>query len=342
MGWILWVSEATVFGYVAFYGIVYGLAKGTGHKQSQVLLNYLNRALHGFHHMLRSSEGKGKSHDADLIRQAPNKKSKLVVFVRHGESVWNQVFNRGFNVGLLQRLFVALIRELGLMFYGDSLFFDTPLSSEGIRQANLLMSELASMKYTGDEITDRVIRVLKGESDENVCFGTSNLRRAIQTAVATMRLRAEKGKKDKLFVLSAAQEMSRNVDTQSWLGEKEVPKYDLGFKSFSPAEDLFDARYNFGNKTISSSGLQRQLDFCRLAFQMEQDVIVVFGHSLWFKSFFKNFLPQFNLHESKKHKIVNCGVVAFELSEGLYKGQKLYLVDDKKIKVVYGGFAKKK
>jgi broad specificity phosphatase PhoE len=342
MGWALWLSEATVLSYLALYGVVYGLAKGLGHKPSQVLLQYFNRAAHGINHMIRSSEAKGKPQDADLIRLAPNKKTKLVVFVRHGESVWNQVFNRGFNIGMLQRWAVAVLQEIQRMVYGDSLFFDTPLSAEGIRQASVLVGELEAMKSTGDEVTDRIVRILKGESEENVCFATSNLRRAIQTAVATMRLRAERAKKDKLFIISAAQEMSRNIDTQSWLGEKEIPKYDLGLKTFAAAEDLFDARYNFGNKSIASKGLQRQLDFCRWAFQLDQEVVVVFGHSLWFKSFFKNFLPQFNQHESKKHKIVNCGVVAFELSEGSYKGQKLYLVDDKKIKVVYGGFAKKK
>ena len=38
--------------------------------------------------------------------------TKRIIFVRHGESTWNEVFNRGFNLGFPFRLFEGLLSEL--------------------------------------------------------------------------------------------------------------------------------------------------------------------------------------------------------------------------------------
>ena len=69
------------------------------------------------------------------------------------------------------------------------------------------------------------------------------------------------------------------------------------------------------------------------------DHVIVGGHSLWFKSYFQNFLPFSSKHVAKQKKIINGGVVAFDLVKvtTTQYGDK-YMVDPNSIKVVYGGF----
>eukprot|EP00475_Leptophrys_vorax_P028472 TRINITY_DN4119_c0_g1_i1.p1 TRINITY_DN4119_c0_g1~~TRINITY_DN4119_c0_g1_i1.p1 ORF type:complete len:346 (-),score=100.58 TRINITY_DN4119_c0_g1_i1:101-1138(-) len=344
MGLWFTLAEVFAFGSLLFYGSVFGLAKGLGSQQAKNLLEYIHRFLHGVHHMIRSSESSGKAQaDADLCRDQPNKPVKTIIFFRHGESVWNEVFNRGFGPDFIGRLVNALVMEASRALSCDSVLFDTPLSQLGLEQAAKLVEFLDKFELTGkDPRIDRAVSILRGESQEDVVITVSNLRRAIQTAAVGLSLRTRKGKTDKYLIMSALQEMSRNVDTQSWLPPRQPPNYDLGVDHIVKVDPkIFDGRFNNGNKKINSKGCDRQKDFARWAFSQQQDVILVIGHSLWFKNFFKNFLPQFSLHESKKNKMVNCGVVVFDLQKGTQKGQDLFRIDQSSIKVVYGGFAKK-
>ncbi|CAN0440510.1 unnamed protein product, partial [Laminaria digitata] len=59
---------------------------------------------------------------------------KRVIFLRHGESEWNEVFNRGFGPMFLVRLVKAFVREVMMLSTRDSVFFDSPLSNTGIQQ----------------------------------------------------------------------------------------------------------------------------------------------------------------------------------------------------------------
>ena len=63
---------------------------------------------------------------------------KRVLFVRHGESTWNEIFNRGFNFRFPMRLFEGLMSELLLLFTKSSFFVDAPLSDHGYEQAREL------------------------------------------------------------------------------------------------------------------------------------------------------------------------------------------------------------
>lgn len=81
-------------------------------------------------------------------------------------------------------------------------------------------------------------------------------------------------------------------------------------------------------------------DFSKHVFSsaVREEHVIVGGHSLWFRSFFQNFLP-FNVkHVSKEKKIVNGGVVAFELVKATTQYGDKFMIDPKTIKVVYGGF----
>jgi hypothetical protein len=77
-----------------------------------------------------------------------------------------------------------------------------------------------------------------------------------------------------------------------------------------------------GNKGLSYRGLHRLQEFCDKSFdildQERKTTIVVGGHSLWFKNFFKMFLPAEPHSEplasiATKNKIANGGMVRFIL-----------------------------
>lgn len=97
---------------------------------------------------------------------------------------------------------------------------------------------------------------------------------------------------------------------------------------------------HMGNKPVNTNGLKRMKEFCSYTFSpaVREDHIIVGGHSLWFKYFFINFLP-FNVgHVAKKKKIVNGGVVAFDLMKANTKQGTKYMIDPKSIRVIHGGF----
>jgi hypothetical protein len=53
-------------------------------------------------------------------------------------------------------------------------------------------------------------------------------------------------------------------------------------------------------------------------------------------------LPSASKHDAKSKKIVNCGVIAFELKK--YEHEKkgvFYSIDENSIETVYGGFVQK-
>ena len=50
----------------------------------------------------------------------------------------------------------------------------------------------------------------------------------------------------------------------------------------------------------------------------DADVVVAGGHSIWFREFFKTYLPFDSECLGKKKKIVNCGMVSFDLTFGVH------------------------
>jgi hypothetical protein len=101
-----------------------------------------------------------------------------------------------------------------------------------------------------------------------------------------------------------------------------------------------DMSLHTGNKPIKTNGLLRMDAFNDFVFSpsVAEDHVIVGGHSIWFRSYFKTYLPYGVDHVSKKRKIVNTGVVAFDLLQlPTPKGNK-YMIDPKTIRVVYGGF----
>merc|ERR1719329_303347 len=94
--------------------------------------------------LLGSSEKKGMSKAADSALIERTVKTKTIIFIRHGESEWNEIFNKN-KLLLLPRLLMGLLRE-ALMFTvpDDSVFIDSGLSKAGIKRAKKLQDMLQS------------------------------------------------------------------------------------------------------------------------------------------------------------------------------------------------------
>ena len=276
---------------------------------------------------------------------------KRIVFIRHGESDWNNVFNKGINISLIFRLISALKEESLLFFTSmDSKFIDSPLNHEGIEQALELRRFIESTNHPEcSSSTNEVISVLRGDSKTSSIIVSSTLRRAIATTTLALWPRVDK-KEEKIIVLSSLQEISRNVDTRALSKPKEVA--DLPFSRIKDKcqsknrpfdrDNLYDATENYGNKRSNFNGILRLRAFNEWAFKRTEDVIIVGGHSLWFKYFFQTYLPHKSNHQAKSMKITNSGVVTFIIYRSNdTDGTPLYRIDESTIECVYGSFTKK-
>ncbi|KAG7396575.1 hypothetical protein PHYBOEH_002037 [Phytophthora boehmeriae] len=263
-------------------------------------------------------------------------KHKRIVFVRHAESEWNVVFNRGFNIRAIVSLLRAVAREWLLLPTGDSVFLDSPLSRRGRFQAQSLQDQLCETSLCSSE--DTAAFSSHGQHShhhsphqteektwlEYLCCPVpgsvvvaSNLRRTIDTARIASASRLELPG-EKIHVLSCLQEIGRNFDTMAIcephaiLPREVLVQAPRGEKRH---DELFNVAESHGNKAVLGSGRDRLQTFARWVFRQQKDVVVVYGHSLWFRAFCREFFPHDVHHEAKAAKLSNCGVVTFVLQE---------------------------
>lgn len=293
----------------------------------------------GLTHMLFSKDRKWKKQpDSDGVTV---EESKQIIFIRHGESKWNLVFNKGFGPSFPVRLASAIGNEFKQSITLDSVFVDSPLSKEGCDQAKGLYKYIESGK-------DEVSAILKGTEGESVVC-SSNLRRALSTCTIGMWDRIQRSQ-EKVKILSCLQEVTFNIDgvalakPQGYpeLCDEELDAFGKTKESFHP-ERYYDARENDGDKPVSSQGISRIKDFAAWCFEREEPTVVAAGHSLYFRYFFDTFLPKKSLHESRINKMENCAVVSFSLHKGKTKsGKTWYSIDESSINASYLGFEQKK
>ena len=101
-----------------------------------------------------------------------------------------------------------------------------------------------------------------------------------------------------------------------------------------------DGGANAGNKSLGFRGIHRLEAFAQWAADRPESHVIVGGHSLWFRSFFQRYLD--GEHNAAKKKIVNCGVIAFDLKCGKdASGNDAFNVDSSTVRVIYGGFGGK-
>lgn len=258
---------------------------------------------------------------------------KMVVFIRHGESEWNQVFNKGPVLVRPLKFIRAIFYEALMLLKPDSIFLDSPLSSVGIQQAFDLMTFLASqpegfaegrrspsMSCSELQIED-IVSIIRGDAGDSI-VASSILRRAVSTGVLGLTPRLLKTKPaDKIQLMTSLQEISRNVDTLSLTPRSSAPEAPRKESSMKQMGDLVSFFYrtristmaNKGNKTLKMKARDRQKEFTTWLFKQQRDAIIVCGHSLWFREFFRSYLPKGCTHEAKTSKMANCGVVAFDI-----------------------------
>ena len=287
--------------------------------------------------------------DPARVDGAKDKRSKRVVFIRHGESEWNLVFNVGSKIWVPFKAVAALVRETLLFLRLDdgSVLYDSPLNESGLQQARDLDDVFAA--FPPDKAGAGDVAAM-ADRDASV-LATSNLRRAAQTVALGLRTRLETHGDEKVHCLSALQEISTNIDTLS-ITPPHKPPVLPNVPSHLAAADRFDVSGNSGNKLLRGNGLQRMQAFAEWAFKRPEETIVVGGHSLFFRSFFREFLPcGANPGDARDSKIANGGVVAFTLDRGTVGGENgepsqiQYRVDPGSVVEVHLGFdtpAKKK
>mmetsp|Transcript_21989 Transcript_21989/g.63394 ORF Transcript_21989/g.63394 Transcript_21989/m.63394 type:complete len:394 (-) Transcript_21989:391-1572(-) len=303
------------------------------------------------------ASGDKKTRKPDDVRfefKDSNCKRIKVVFIRHGESEWNRVFNVGSKLTLPFRLLRALASEALMIFDQDSLFIDSPLSSVGIQQAWDLMTFLTAQPAgcTAPGAASRpvaeldpcdVISIVRGDAGESVVV-SSILRRSISTGLLCLspRLLKTSPHKDKILLMTSLQEISRNVDTLALTPARTLPQVPAAEVGMENVGDLMshwyrtrlEKRLNAGNKTLKQKAIKRQEEFTKWLFEQKVDCVIVSGHSLWFREFFKSYLPKACKHSAKTSKIVNCGCIAFDF----YKDSQVLRIHPDSIKVLYGGF----
>lgn len=285
--------------------------------------------------------------------------SKTVVFVRHGESTWNETFNQGshrtftvFLVGYLPNLCKAILYESYLLVTGkmDSWFYDAPLSELGLGQVSALGTYLARKPLVDDGTPESaMLALLRGDPGApSSRLVSSNLRRALSTVAAGFAERLARRPNDDILVLPCLQEISRNPDTlsitpphthvtPSWIEQQGSTLCDFT----RTYRERCDMSAHTGNKPPDTNGLKRMSEFCRYAFDDDDHAAIVCGgHSIWFRSFFQTFLPYQDHHRAKTHKIVNAGTVSFTLLRTeTEQNRAVYMIDPQSVLVVYGGFS---
>ena len=272
---------------------------------------------------------------------------KTILFVRHGESTWNDTFNKGdrstaaFVLNFVPNLLKAIAYELYFWIAGqadESWFYDAPLSDKGLNQAKGVRGYLQSKAEFLPPKEAKYHALLWKDSQ----LVSSNLRRAISTMMVGFQDRLKSSdEKDTVLILPALQEISFNPDALSITPAKgKVTPAWTDPLALRKLYSKVDTTMHTGNKAVTSNGLLRLEEFSKICFEdISKDTIVAAGHSLWFRSFFRTYLPHSLEHISKKKKLVNGGIVGFTFQRTkTEKGEWKYLVEAKSIEVLHGGF----
>jgi hypothetical protein len=226
----------------------------------------------------------------------------------------------------------------------SSWFYDAPMSHLGLDQGEKLQKFLK--KNSGMTSREKeMIAIIRGEpSAPSSRILSSPLRRALSTVAIGLQERLNRRPSDTIIVHPSLQEISRNPDTLS-ITPAQAPVTASWIDRESKQcnfQEIFSARTDMslhkGNKPLTTNGLKRMKEFNKYIFSQRAESFVVGGHSIWFRSFFKEFLPYMSDHVSKKRKIINCGCVGFVMMKVSTPNGDKFMVDPESITVIYGGF----
>lgn len=315
----------------------------------------------GIVQMALSTEGQGardltREPDASLLTGWATEERR-VVFIRHGESTWNEIFNRGKGVGRFLwmpiRFARGLAKEAAALLRPESTFIDSPLSSLGVQQASAIREALHASSRDGSMLAE--VLLTPEDSDAKTVIVSSNLLRAVETATLAFADRLEKTR-EQVYIRSELQEISRNLDTVALAPPLKLPLSPrtavieaLGGTGLD-FDHLYCADGNRGNKAVMGHPRRRLARFAAFCFGdsnvdgleglrgHSNATVIVTGHSLWFRTFFRMYIDKNVRHKAKERKISNAGVVAFTLERGSVGGRMLYRIRADSIHVLHGQF----
>ncbi|CRG95615.1 conserved Plasmodium protein, unknown function [Plasmodium gallinaceum] len=163
----------------------------------------------------------------------------------------------------------------------------------------------------------------------------SDLRRTISSCFISFYNRINKFN-ESIYVLNSLQEISRNPDCVPLL--RFFNKYittDIEKFLHKDVERLFKRNLKIAN-TYSKSYF---LDTLKYIFNNENNIFIIFGHSLWFLLFFNYFLKI--PHKAKTYKMQNSSIVVFNIMKCTHENKVNYEIEKNSIRVIYKGFDEK-
>merc|ERR1719204_318882 len=120
--------------------------------------------------------------------------------------------------------------------------------------------------------------------DHSSCVLTSNLRRAIDTAIIGLSVRWQTFPLENMYILSALQEFGKGPDCHSMTAAKDIPKISLFTQKnkWIRIEELrnfyknrIDSSMNYGpKKEENCSRFDRMLEFCRYVFDRKETTVI--------------------------------------------------------------------
>ncbi|AFZ79005.1 hypothetical protein BEWA_018500 [Theileria equi strain WA] len=269
-------------------------------------------------------------------------KTKTIYFIRHGQSVWNASFSTFDNIFfVVLRIFRTILFEFFLLSTNDSLIYDSPLSLFGVSQC-MDTAQLFSSVPPDSEL-ENDISILTGKSTKSTVLFSSYLRRAQSTMILLLQSRLN-STNENIFISHELEELIRNPDTVTLYSSFGYITFPLMEKLFSPQS--FNKYQRLKMVEHDSPSLRRAYPkvksfFNRLFTKVDEDVIIVCGHSRWIRYTLNVFFPKSSIdRDYTDKKISNCGIIKFDVQfKKKETGEEFFVCDPKSLKIVNGGFA---
>uniref|UniRef100_A0A0A9WS44 tRNA (Guanine(10)-N2)-dimethyltransferase n=2 Tax=Lygus hesperus TaxID=30085 RepID=A0A0A9WS44_LYGHE len=225
------------------------------------------------------------------------------------------------------RIWSTILKEVLYITSEQSILFDSPLNQDGIQQAVDLSYKIREYKPGDDSYINSIVSVLQGVSKKSSIIMVSTLRRAMETAAIGLWSRLDKTN-ERLHMSDYIRELSPNLDCRSLKPENKIP--DMTGSDCLQASRLmshFERDHGYeptkifdGVRRKVSNSTAHEIEYLDRAvgeiFSLPQEVVILCGHSLWFRNFFRCYIGKDVEHVSKERKLHNCGVVAFQMSYG--------------------------
>lgn len=277
------------------------------------------------------------------------KSVKTIIFIRHGRSFWNYMIN-DIDITTPIRIWKCLFKEIQYIPSEKSILFDSPLNQDGIQQAIDQSNKIKDYIPGDNQFINDVVSVLQGNNTSSSIIISSTLRRALETVSIALWSRIDKSN-ERIRMNDSIREISPNLDCKILNNESKIP--DMSGSDCLQAHKLiahFSRDYGYEPTKIfepvrkkmnrnRENNQNDQLEVVENLFSLRHEVIIMCGHSLWFRNFFRNFIGRNINHISKNRKIENCGVVAFKMICGVDESSKIrYQIDHKTITPIFLGF----